>query len=821
MNIPKRDILFCWLALAAYLLVVLRSAWLTEDAYITFRTVDHFINGFGLRWNIAERVQTYTNPLWMLLVSSCYLFTGEIFYTAIALSVAVSLLAVALFVRQLAASLPAALLGTAILCCSKSFIDYSTSGLENPLNHLLLAIFAWLYLGRIQLANKLWPLSLLAALAACNRMDTALLYAPALLYAFWPRRNLRTGLTLLAGFTPLALWIGFSLVYYGFPFPTTAYFKLGGGIPAGELARHGLYYLRDSLYNDPLTLSTIAAAVAAICWQRHWRPGALVFGAVLYLLYVIKIGGDFYSGRFISLPLFAAIIAAAALPQPTTRYWPAALVCILALSTAIPGSPLLSGSDYGKTGPEESYINDERGQFYQAAGLLPTLRRDPPSGDPEHWWVERAQRLRQGDATLTQDLPHSPTRSVRIQDPHLIRRRANGHTLTTWGNIGYSGFFAGPDVHILDALADPLLARLPARQDLNWRPGHFSRIVPTGYIETLLENRNALADSNLAALYDALHLITQGPLFTTDRWTEIWKVNTGQYNQLIDREAFLHPSALAIARSDLHLRPGDPLKNYALGKAYLDAGQTAPGIAAFDSAFAKSSGSHNIRQLAGAALYGHGLYAFAAEAYRQAVDLQPDRYDYHAGLGAALKAEGQLAEALRAYANAARLHDQDPIVYYGLGMVAMELGHTKAAINALRRTLVLAEKADVNVPHTEVGIALFELGDTAASSRAYVLALAKNPNDLSARTNLGWNYYAAGELDSAVVQYEEVLRQEANSIAHFNLGLALLARGDIDRARAVYQQALSTYGAAEGHRIGAAEDLRNLLERGEQMREAR
>ncbi len=167
---PRRDLLLCWLALAAYALVVLRSAWLTEDAYITFRTVDHFINGFGLRWNIAERVQTYTNPLWMFFVAFGYLLTGEIFYTAIALSVATSLLAVFFFIRHLAASLPAALLGTALLCSSKGFIDYSTSGLENPLSHLLLATFAWMYLRRPDLAAKLWPLSLLAALAACNRM---------------------------------------------------------------------------------------------------------------------------------------------------------------------------------------------------------------------------------------------------------------------------------------------------------------------------------------------------------------------------------------------------------------------------------------------------------------------------------------------------------------------------------------------------------------------------------------------------------------------------------------------------------------------------
>jgi hypothetical protein len=46
-----------------FAIVLIRTAWICDDAYITFRTIDNFINGYGLRWNIAERVQTYTNPL--------------------------------------------------------------------------------------------------------------------------------------------------------------------------------------------------------------------------------------------------------------------------------------------------------------------------------------------------------------------------------------------------------------------------------------------------------------------------------------------------------------------------------------------------------------------------------------------------------------------------------------------------------------------------------------------------------------------------------------------------------------------------------------
>ena len=48
------------------LLLILYQTTLTIDALITFRVIDNFVHGYGLRWNIAERVQAYTNPLWML-----------------------------------------------------------------------------------------------------------------------------------------------------------------------------------------------------------------------------------------------------------------------------------------------------------------------------------------------------------------------------------------------------------------------------------------------------------------------------------------------------------------------------------------------------------------------------------------------------------------------------------------------------------------------------------------------------------------------------------------------------------------------------------
>ena len=120
---------------------LVRTAWLCDDAYISFRTADNLLNGYGPVWNVGERVQSFTNPLWLALCTAAFGITGNVYYTAIALSVLVTLGFVFLLVTRVAVSSRHLLVCFAVLLSSKAFIDYSTSGLENPLTHLLLLAF--------------------------------------------------------------------------------------------------------------------------------------------------------------------------------------------------------------------------------------------------------------------------------------------------------------------------------------------------------------------------------------------------------------------------------------------------------------------------------------------------------------------------------------------------------------------------------------------------------------------------------------------------------------------------------------------------------
>jgi arabinofuranosyltransferase len=115
-------------------------------------------------------------------------------------------------------------------------------------------------------------------------------------------------------------------------------------------------------------------------------------------------------------------------------------------------------------------------------------------------------------------------------------------------SVGLFGFYAGPEVHVIDplALGDPLLARLPAEYDPNWFPGHFTRTIPTGYYETLATGRNLIEDRDLATYYEKLALVTRGPLFDRRRLAEIWNFNTGRYGHLVRAEAYRYPAPIQV-----------------------------------------------------------------------------------------------------------------------------------------------------------------------------------------------------------------------------------------------------------------------------------
>jgi arabinofuranosyltransferase len=487
-------------------LVLLLSAWLCDDAYITFRTVENLVDGHGPRWNVLERVQSYTHPLWMFLLAGLRLVSGEIYFTSIIFSLVLTMITAWLLSRSFSAvTAPLAVLA---LLLSKAFVDYSTSGLENPLTHLLLVLVIgqWWKLEKEKRGPaEVLRFYLLACLCLLTRQDMVVLLAPVLGQVFWTNRG-RAGLRALAiGLSPLIVWEIFSVIYYGFPVPNTAYAKLGAGLSLGAYLGQGMTYLRLSLVNDPVTAVVLVLALIASAMNRT-RNGLLALGIVLYMGYVVRIGGDFMVGRYLTAPFVVSLMVLARsgwVAGVAAASWRrSAVVAASLIVFGFLGSQptLLSGPDYGKGESHllgDTGVADERAYFYRSTGLL---RSDRGEFNVDHPWATQGRRFRQAGLS-----------------PIVCR------------TIGFNGFFAGPEVHVIDlmGLSDPLLARLPAPVGEDWRIGHLQRELPAGYQGSVVEDRSGVKDPGVGELDRKLRLVTRGDLFSGERWRVIFGLNFG------------------------------------------------------------------------------------------------------------------------------------------------------------------------------------------------------------------------------------------------------------------------------------------------------
>jgi hypothetical protein len=72
--------------------------------------------------------------------------------------------------------------------------------------------------------------------------------------------------------------------------------------------QHGIDYLLRTLEGDPATLPTIVLSLVAIPLSRYRRDWPLLIGIALFGVYVLRIGGDWMMGRFLT-PAFALAVA--------------------------------------------------------------------------------------------------------------------------------------------------------------------------------------------------------------------------------------------------------------------------------------------------------------------------------------------------------------------------------------------------------------------------------------------------------------------------------------------------------------------------------
>lgn len=495
---------------------VLLGAWLCDDSYHAFVMSRNLVEGNGFVYNVGERVNAATNPLFALIIAAFYALHHNMFIVGIFSGVLFSGIAAAISLFIVLKDLKSGILFTALLLISRSFMSYTTSGLENPLLFALFALFIVLLNASSweRKSLRLFLLALVFSLVALTRMDTVLLLVPIVLYVFlWQTRTVSFGKRLfigLAGLSPFILWCLFSLFYYGFIFPNTAYIKLNTGFPQTDYLIRGLAYFVATLINDPIVILLPILYFILSLLRKSPAHIALSAGCLLYSTYIIWIGGDFMLGRHYTTPYFLSVLGVCQLYPGFKKHparLPSILVALLLLNVGVYTADigkqylLFSELDVDALGLPTTNVADERNSYFNHSSLMAYILSDGPSRIQQTWGIPA---VREGGA-----LNFAP---------------------------GILVYYSYHHIPVFDsfALGDALLARLPAIHSDRWRIGHMVRQIPDGYSETVATGANCIQDPDLHAYYDHLRFVISGDLWDIDRISEIIKINSGAYDSLID-----------------------------------------------------------------------------------------------------------------------------------------------------------------------------------------------------------------------------------------------------------------------------------------------
>lgn len=291
------------------------SAFLQDDSYITYRYARNVARGLGPVFNPGERVEGYTNFLWMMLLASLAVI-GLSFEVIIPLSQVIGVLCgagiIALFylvLRRYSRGPPlAAALAPLLLAANGSFAYWCVSGMETPLFSLLLVAAAWHWLRAAEgcgpePTGRLVTASVLLGLSALTRPEGAMFFALFALHfavrrladrSLFTRAALgRLGLFVLPFVVLVAPLYAWRLAYYGYFFPNTFYAKTGA---SADYLRAGVEYLWFFLRAYGFWGLAVLVPVALAAWRKRLRPADPLFFCLLLLavhaLYVVWVGGD-------------------------------------------------------------------------------------------------------------------------------------------------------------------------------------------------------------------------------------------------------------------------------------------------------------------------------------------------------------------------------------------------------------------------------------------------------------------------------------------------------------------------------------------------
>lgn len=292
------------------LTAVMTGAGIVDDAYVFLRYARNIWTGAGPVFNVGQRVEGYTSPLWLsvLTILRPVPLAPELLAVAASAVAGFALVLLVVFWRR-STDHDSQLLGGVFLASNPAFVYWAWSGMDTAIFALLVALTMVVF--ERDLRCKRLPIRTGVALsfATLARLEALWLIPVIAAVVTGNRRNIKSlagvvggvAVPLLATIGPHFLW---RHMYYDAWLPNTFYAKLG--IPQSALITHGVIYLWRSA---PLTIPLLLLGALALRGARQ-QPGQhtviFVGSAVWWLVYVTLAGGDHF-------PLYRFMIPTVAL----------------------------------------------------------------------------------------------------------------------------------------------------------------------------------------------------------------------------------------------------------------------------------------------------------------------------------------------------------------------------------------------------------------------------------------------------------------------------------------------------------------------------
>jgi arabinofuranosyltransferase len=309
------------LLVAALIAGGIAFAWLNrhveDDAFITFRYSQHLVEGMGPVWNPDQRVEGYTNFLWMVLMAIPIGLGCDPVLPATLLSLAalgLNLWLLFIISRRQTESAAKGFWAWLPVAFSHTLLIFSTSGMETALNGLLWTLALWqlqpmLRGNAIPSAKGLWLLGFTVALAVLSRPEGGLLaIACGVAVCIWlyiARHGIWSKLWHYCAAVALLVlpWVLWKLSYYGHLLPNTFYIKTQSGSWAT-----GWQYCLTFLVVTGAWIPEVVIRTTQVIRRWQFDVFMIVTGGLAgcFLLYMLWAGGDYLEFRMMVpvLPLF-------------------------------------------------------------------------------------------------------------------------------------------------------------------------------------------------------------------------------------------------------------------------------------------------------------------------------------------------------------------------------------------------------------------------------------------------------------------------------------------------------------------------------------